>query len=90
MKVLRTIDAPVTARIIRFTENSAMVSIPSGNAFSTEGEICYVAKAPLEGSEVGALFELPAGELVSKLDENGNVMTYEDGQVLKFYRAPQS
>ena len=83
--VLRTLDKAVSARLVKFTSENACVSIPSENKFSTEGSFCYVNKAPIEDLEVGAVFELPAGQLVSQLDKDGNVKTTKDGIVLAFY-----
>lgn len=93
-KVLRVLDTDVTATFIDLRGSShALVSIPSANANSFDtgsADVCYVNRAPLEGKEPGHIFTLPAGELVAKIGDDGEVMTSKDGDVLSFYRAPQS
>lgn len=85
--VVEVLEQTQKATIVKFTDNHALVRIASGNAFSTEDTYCYVNKSPLADMPVDAEFDLPAGKLVTKTNQEGDVMTTTTGIPLKFYSA---
>lgn len=85
--VVQALEQAQTATLVKFTDNHACCAIASGNGFSTDDVYIYVNKAPLEGMEPGAVFELPPGKLVTKTNEDGDIMTTKTGIPLKFYVA---
>lgn len=85
--VVKALEQAQTATIVKFTDNHACCAIASDNAFSTEKQYIYVNKQPLIDMEPGQDFQLPAGKLVTKTNEAGELMTTATGIPLQFYVA---